>query len=535
MKLANRMKKASIIIIFILHSLNVFAQERQPSLVRNNISQYYSASVENFGFDVMFSVDEGTKRIEYNSTIPNQRYSNLVYLEGAKTINLYSSVERDSANFYRYTIQIDGHQVISDASPTKITFSKSHQFDLGLYNIENKKLTITYYKIGDRTKIGTIIIYNKPISPAKFKLVAFNTMQGEKSYVGNIEQKDSLTFTINKNTKSMLFGIKNTELDFIYTAYLIDKSTSEIIYKSSNWEYSHFNPNFPYIVIDSKYFNASGDYELQIIPTLSTPFRSTLFKSKMLQYNFSVKNTDEKLLSSKELAIIGMVVCVIFGLILGTSIAYLKRKNHRKLALSQRQKEISKIELNSIRSQLNPHFMFNALASIQNLMNTNKIDEANRYLGKFARLTRNVLNQKELISLYDEKMLLEDYLQMEQFRFGFTYSIDIDENLNLDNIEIPTMLLQPFVENAVKHGISEMEIEGKIEVSFVKKDHNLILKVKDNGNGFEINQKYSGLGFQLSNNRISLLNDIYIANSFVLNINSGKQGTEISITLTNWI
>lgn len=84
---------------------------------------------------------------------------------------------------------------------------------------------------------------------------------------------------------------------------------------------------------------------------------------------------------------------------------------------------MAKLKLNSIRSQLNPHFLFNALAGIQNLMNKNEIDNANKYLSKFARLTRNVLDDKELASLSQEKTLLNDYLQMEQFRFGFKYEL----------------------------------------------------------------------------------------------------------------
>ena len=130
------------------------------------------------------------------------------------------------------------------------------------------------------------------------------------------------------------------------------------------------------------------------------------------------------------------------------------------------QKEIAKLQLNSIRSQLNPHFLFNALSGIQNLINKNEIDNANKYLSKFARLTRNVLDDKELISLAQEKALLDDYLQMEQLRFGFNYEINAVENLDLNNIEIPSMLLQPFVENAIKHGIASKNNEGSVEIHF---------------------------------------------------------------------
>ncbi len=168
-------------------------------------------------------------------------------------------------------------------------------------------------------------------------------------------------------------------------------------------------------------------------------------------------------------------------------------------------------------------------------MNKNEIDNANKYLSKFARLTRNVLDDKELISLSQEKTLLDDYLQMEQLRFGFTYKISHSENFALDNIEIPSMLLQPFVENAVKHGISQKATDGKIIITFSKQANDLVLTVTDNGNGFDTEKKNDGLGLQLSDSRIALLNSIYKENRFILAIQSTTSGTKISLTLTDWL
>ena len=213
----------------------------------------------------------------------------------------------------------------------------------------------------------------------------------------------------------------------------------------------------------------------------------------------------------------------------------MRKRNKKKLAENEQQKNIAKLQLNSIRSQLNPHFMFNALSGIQNLMNKNEIDNANKYLSKFARLTRNVLDDKELISLSQEKNLLDDYLQMEQLRFGFKYEINCSENLDLANIEIPSMLLQPFVENAVKHGISQKAIDGKIIITFSRQANDLDLTVTDNGNGFDTEKKNKGLGIPLSENRIELLNSIYKENRFTLAIQSTTNGTKISLTLTDWL
>ncbi len=238
-------------------------------------------------------------------------------------------------------------------------------------------------------------------------------------------------------------------------------------------------------------------------------------------------------LSSFFLAFSVLLPIILVVLIIFMAIRLYKKTDESKNA--KLQKEIAKLQLNSVRSQLNPHFLFNALSGIQNLMNKNEIDKANKYLSKFARLTRNVLDDKELISLAQEKTLLDDYLQMEQLRFGFDYEIKTSENLDLDNIEIPSMLLQPFVENAVKHGISQKAAIGQITVVFDRQGKNLVLTVCDNGNGFDVEKKHNGLGLQLSDSRLTLLNSIYKENRFILEKQSTNEGTQISLTLTDWL
>lgn len=191
--------------------------------------------------------------------------------------------------------------------------------------------------------------------------------------------------------------------------------------------------------------------------------------------------------------------------------------------------------LDTIRAQLNPHFVFNALSSIQNLMNKNEVEMANSYLNRFARLTRQVLNDSSLISIKDEMALLDDYLSMEQLRFPFTYEIHADSSNNFLNIEIPAMLLQPFVENAVKHSMSQLQGEGKISISFIKENSQLILMINDNGRGFDIAENYEGWGLKLSKKRIALLNDRYKECPVSMEIQSNDSGTTIKITLAHWL
>ena len=143
--------------------------------------------------------------------------------------------------------------------------------------------------------------------------------------------------------------------------------------------------------------------------------------------------------------LIAAIICIAY---------YFRTKEKQKKERNRRR--IRELELRAIRSQMNPHFIFNALSSIQNLINRSASQEANEYLIDFSRLLRKVLatSEKKLVPLSDEIEQLQLYLKLEQLRFPFSYSLTVDKNIEPDAIEIPGMLIQPFVENAVKHGIA---------------------------------------------------------------------------------
>jgi two-component system LytT family sensor kinase len=213
------------------------------------------------------------------------------------------------------------------------------------------------------------------------------------------------------------------------------------------------------------------------------------------------------------------------------------QRGKEKLKRAARNQQLANLKLKSIRSQLNPHFMFNALTSIQNLINKNNISDANFYLSKFAGLTRQVLdsNNENFLSLEDEVKMLTDYLQMEQLRFDFQYQINVDSSLNQANIEVPAMLLQPFVENAVKHGVSGLKHNGIVKINFKAVGMNLEMSVTDNGSGYQQDAPSLGYGIKLSEERVELLNQLYKDQSISLTINSTPSGTIIMINLSNWI
>jgi sensor histidine kinase YesM len=215
-----------------------------------------------------------------------------------------------------------------------------------------------------------------------------------------------------------------------------------------------------------------------------------------------------------------------------------QRNNKWKLERSLQAQETLSFKLRSIRSQLNPHFMFNALTSIQNLVNKNDNDAANHYLTLFADLTRKVLSSsdQDVISIEEELKILDDYLQMEQLRFGFQYLITVDDNMNIANTEIPAMLLQPFVENAVKHGVAALQEKGIIELLINKHGNDVVLSVTDNGEGFDkssVQNSQNSFGLKLSEERIALLNQVNKRQPLTLAIDSLRTGTTITLKLAN--
>ena len=148
----------------------------------------------------------------------------------------------------------------------------------------------------------------------------------------------------------------------------------------------------------------------------------------------------------------------------------------------------------ALRAQINPHFIFNALNSIQNLIIKNDIRSSLKYLSRFSRLARNILETsiQPNATIDTEIELLKDYLELESLRFekSFSYDIYVDPNLDTSSIEIPYMALQPFVENSIIHGLlPKNDGERKLTISFKKQDDTLLCIVDDNGIGRKISRE----------------------------------------------
>jgi len=177
--------------------------------------------------------------------------------------------------------------------------------------------------------------------------------------------------------------------------------------------------------------------------------------------------------------------------------------------------KIRALEAAALRAQMNPHFIFNCLGSIQHFISENDAASATRYLSRFARLVRLALHGSVdgRHSLQEEVEMLENYLVLEQLRFRgkFTYTIEVSPELDLEDIFLPPMLVQPFVENALLHGMKNKAEGGRISVVFSQKENLLLATVSDNGPGFASDDKnlsetgHKSVGMTLTQRRLDLL------------------------------
>ncbi len=170
------------------------------------------------------------------------------------------------------------------------------------------------------------------------------------------------------------------------------------------------------------------------------------------------------------------------------------------------------------RSQMNPHFIFNSLTSIQNFILEEDSDRASKYLSRFSKLIRNILESsvEEYVRLQEEISTIENYLELQKIRFQnkFDYTIDVDKAIHPENMLIPPMLAQPFIENSIEHGIKHKKSKGNIYIRFVLKNSSIFFEVEDDGIGrekakeilYQQNKEHKSLATAITMERIRVLN-----------------------------
>jgi len=246
-------------------------------------------------------------------------------------------------------------------------------------------------------------------------------------------------------------------------------------------------------------------------------------------YTFRVKGSNNEGLWNNEGTSVKIIVLPpwwktwwaysLYALAILTALYFFDR--FRKKSLIEKERELNKeteLEMQALRAQMNPHFIFNCLSSINRFVLKNETEAASNYLTKFSKLIRIVLNnsKKPLIPLEAELEMLQLYLDMEKLRFkdNFSYFIDMDGNIDPATILIPPLLFQPFVENAVWHGLMHKTEPGILNITLSTENNVLICAIVDNGvgrafaevSGSKSVQNQKSMGIQITRQRLALIN-----------------------------
>lgn len=453
---------------------------------------------------------------------------------------LVPQVNKENANQFEYCVLLNNKTGITPwthiSQFTRITVGdmRAGSGITGSYSIKQKEYLVAHLRNKNGKMISSWVVYFKDRSPGIASLytsnnpLEFSQILNNKDHFGNgpveigwhrqynnISKEEGRVLKLPHNENSVLLNID---------AKIYEKEALEytVLFNGKiirDWGSGEFDNN--YILLKNL---DPGDYRIRI--------RFKRQRNNITELEFSISAIWYKMAAFRAAIVAFLVLVLAFFLFI---LKY--RKQKKALKHLHRKAEQSAEDLKNIHSLLNPHFTFNALSSIQGLVNKGDLDAANKYLSSFGELLRETLKESKTqhLSLNKELENLGIYIELEQLRHSFVYNLQIDENIDLYSSTIPPFLLQPFVENAIKHGFSKMREQSKLDLSFDKKGNDMLVKITDNGGGFDEKNFKEGYGLSLSKKRIELINNEYGEELIKLQIESTSEGTSVLLLFKNWL
>ena len=338
-----------------------------------------------------------------------------------------------------------------------------------------------------------------------------------------------------KSLNDLEYNQNNITVNFSVLSFNPNEKNS-VLYKINDGNWNRLEINNRNLILSSV---SPGDYKLylKIDANYETPIQ---------QINFKINKPFW--LNTFFLIYLGLIIIALAYTFYKYQIQKIEKKNQLLLDKVNLEKNLNQSKLKAIKSQMNPHFFYNALNTIQSFILTNDKKQAVSYLSKFSTLTRTILemSEKENITLSEEIKTLGLYLDIEKARFDedFNYEINIGYGIDIENIKIPSMLLQPYVENAVKHGLLHKKGEKKLTIDFERIFDSLKITIDDNGIGRQKsaelkaikNKDHLSFATEAMQNRIELLNQYKQQNIAInfedkLNKNGQSSGTKVIIEI----
>lgn len=353
---------------------------------------------------------------------------------------------------------------------------------------------------------------NKPTIHFEAIEVAYNKLD-------SIDKKE---FNFKPYDNHLSFSFKTVDINY----------PNEILYswRMNSDDWSDWSSNTSVIFASLE----AGDYHFEVQSKTENEI-----VSDPIEFQFFIETTLVKTLWF-QLLVIGAILLIVF-LIVWNYLRNLKRKNKIKQTQLELENELLTLEQKALRLQMNPHFIFNVLNGIKAL-GLSDVKKMNSVIQKFASLMRATLlnSRQENITLEKEVKSLNYYLELEQLMGtkDFKFTIDVDKNIESEEMMIAPMLIQPFVENAIEHGISKIEKKGEVLISFALKNEQLHCEIQDNGIGYKQSVKFKkksshqSVALDVTKERIDKISDKSTFKIEELNDSKGEViGTLVSFNL----
>ncbi|WP_410877803.1 histidine kinase [Myroides sp. DW712] len=308
----------------------------------------------------------------------------------------------------------------------------------------------------------------------------------------------------------------------------------------------------------SQVYKRKGDYQKALVALDSSFAHVTRMKERIntnkikeLELQYQTKEKDLEISTLKENFLLQkqnftqqrwitwLVVLFVIGLLSYGIILYRQRllqEKNKRLVLENKKMQV---EQRLLQLQLNPHFIYNSIANLQGLINQDNKAIANRYLVALSKLIRHILelNRRDLVPLSEDLQAVENYLQIQQMRYNHRFSFTLDvQHTAVDEVLIPPMLLQPFIENAIEHGFQQLDYQGELTLTIEQQEEQLFICIQDNGRGLQnmpTPMKKQSLSQRITQERLDILfpNQKHLAHFELHDLQHTSSATGVEVRL----
>lgn len=457
-----------------------FSEARLLVNVRGKAVAYNSANqsiyfATNIGLYAQ-KLDSQTEILYKNQSVFCQKmyyYKNSIYLLSNKNellkINQNNQISKENIS-NGITDDIKNIRLIDDKM---FLFTDNAIFQ---YHLETKKITKIQIITPDVSVSDITTLSDKTILATSDGLIIKSNSNLSDEKLPKFRLNNVLVNDKVAASKNLAFDENNLSFNFSVLAYL-PNTKFPISYKINNRKWVVLEDNQRSFKLSSL---AAGDYAIQFkIENLEKT------ENQIINYNFSIQKPFWE--SYVFIVFCILILMTFFYLLYKSKLKKIQKKNQIEINRISLENSLNESKLTAIQSQMNPHFFYNALNTIQSYILSNEKREAITYLNKFSSLTRMILEltEKNYISIQQEIKTITLYLDLEKARFfnDFNYTITVDEQIDAELIKIPTMLLQPFVENSIKHGLLHLKGMKLLTIDFRRNNNALEIWIDDNGIG----------------------------------------------------